>query len=458
MTVNQESPSFLMTPESVPEGSRLGPYRLVKLLGQGGMGMVYLAEDTQLQRTVALKVMLPELARRPAAKERFLREARACAKIEHDNIVTIYQVGEDRGVPYLAMPLLKGMTLEDFITKKGPTLRLEQVLKLGREVAQGLAAAHAQGLVHRDIKPGNIWLDASAGGRAKILDFGLARPSEASAQITQSGTIVGTAAFMAPEQARGGAIDARADLFSFGCVLYRLCTGTMPWQGGELVATLLTMASEPPTPILEHTPGLPPRLTDLIMSLLARKPEDRPRSAQEVVKALKALEDDPAARSMPLPSGARPGGVAAKIPGFALLTRRPRLTLAVALAGCLMFAVLTVTAAALVYSYTRSPDTGTVRLETNHDSVRVIVEQNGKQVEVLDKANDMKAALPPGEYHLRLVDDTKTLKLDASQIEVTRNEMVVVTLTEVKEPAYGETPRDPPKDRPHRGPWRRPKR
>jgi len=147
------------------ELGRLGPYRVLKVLGQGGMGVVFQAEDPQLKRPVALKAMLPEVAVKAEARDRFLREARAAAAIEHDHIVTIYQVGEDRGVPYLAMQMLKGMSLEDFLKNTqaaGKTLTLGQILKLGREIARGLAAAHERGLIHRDIKPANIWLDGAA--------------------------------------------------------------------------------------------------------------------------------------------------------------------------------------------------------------------------------------------------------------------------------------------------------
>jgi hypothetical protein len=210
----------VLRPAQAPdEIGRLGPYRVLKLRGQGGMGVVFLAEDPHLQRTVALKVMRPDVARKASARERFLREARATARIEHDHIVTIFQVGEDRGVPFLAMQLLKGMSLEDFLKKKqgdnpGMPLTLGQVLKLGREIAKGLAAAHEKGLIHRDIKPANIWLDATAGGRVKILDFGLARPAAEDTRLTRLGTILGTPAYMAPEQAWGGQTDGRADLFS----------------------------------------------------------------------------------------------------------------------------------------------------------------------------------------------------------------------------------------------------
>src|SRR5262249_7808032 len=157
--------------------------------------------------------------------------------IEHDHIVTIFQVGEDSGVPFIAMQLLKGMSLAEFLQKKqreqpGSLLHPAQILKLGREIAEGLAASHALGLLHRDIKPANTWLGSSSGGRVKILDFGLARPVEESSRLTRLGAVVGTPLYMAPEQARCARIDGRADLFSLGCVLYLLCTGRLPWEAG----------------------------------------------------------------------------------------------------------------------------------------------------------------------------------------------------------------------------------
>jgi serine/threonine protein kinase len=307
MSTNLGSLAFLSPAKAPGEMGRLGPYRVLKVLGQGGMGVVFLAEDPQLQRTVALKAMLPEAAKRPGAKERFLREARATAKIEHDHIVTIYQVGQDRDVPYLAMQLLKGMSLEDFLKKKqggktGMPFTLDQVLKLGRELAKGLAAAHERGLIHRDIKPANIWLDSSAGGRVKILDFGLVRADEDDKPLTQIGTIVGTVAYMAPEQARGVRIDARADLFSLGCVLYRLCSGRLPFHGKDAMETLISVSTEEPMPVQDLNPQLPMKLSRLIMKLLAKKPEDRPASAKAVVEAIQAIETSLPTMQVTLPS------------------------------------------------------------------------------------------------------------------------------------------------------------
>ena len=184
--------------------------------------------------------MLPAMAATASARERFLREARTAAAIEHDHVVTIYQVGEDRGVPYLAMQLLKGESLDDRL-KRQSKLPVAEVLRIGREIAQGLAAAHERGLIHRDIKPANLWLEGEH-GRIKILDFGLARAAQDSVHLTQSGLIVGTPSFMAPEQSRATGVDHRADLFSLGCVLYRCCTGRLPFKGTDTISILASLA------------------------------------------------------------------------------------------------------------------------------------------------------------------------------------------------------------------------
>jgi serine/threonine protein kinase len=240
---------------------RLGPYRVVKVMGAGGMGVVFLAEDPALHREVALKVMLPDRAQKPGARERFLREARAAAQIQHDNIVTIYHVGEDRGVPYMAMQLLKGTSVEDWLAAGNrPTLR--HTLRIARETAQGLAAAHSRGLIHRDIKPANLWLEDRSTGRfgrrdrsvrVKILDFGLARAASDEMHLTQQGHVLGTPSYMSPEQARGKPIDARSDLFGLGCVLYRLLTGALPFIAPETLAVLYAILY--PEGVISQSPG-----------------------------------------------------------------------------------------------------------------------------------------------------------------------------------------------------------
>jgi serine/threonine protein kinase len=266
---------------------RLGPYRVLKQLGVGGMGIVYKAEDISLQRPVALKVMRPDRAADPEARQRFLREARATAALKHAHIVTIYQVGEDRGVPFFAMEYLRGQPLDTWL-EHGHRATIPQVLRLGRELARALAAAHERGLIHRDIKPANIWLEAPH-GRAKILDFGLAFQTHEPGRLTQSNVIVGSPGYMAPEQAHAAAVDARTDLFSLGCVLYHLCTGVAPFQGPSAVALLLAVVMETPQSVRELNPDVPPALATLIHQLLAKDPVHRPASAQAVLTALQAI-------------------------------------------------------------------------------------------------------------------------------------------------------------------------
>jgi serine/threonine protein kinase len=355
--------ALLAPPQAADELGRLGGYRVLEVLGCGGMGIVFRAEDVQLGRAVALKVMRPELGASGSALPRFLREARAMAAIEHEHIAAIYQAGEERGVPFLAMQFLRGETLEARLRRAG-RLSPGEVLRIGREVAEGLAAAHERGLVHRDVKPSNIWLEDDPltpppplprrgegekdkpqlpplssvgeggggvrGGRVKLLDFGLARQVRDSAHVTREGAIVGTPAYMSPEQARGAALDGRSDLFSLGCVLYRLCTGVVPFAGSDVVATLVAVATEPAAPPRQLNPEVPPRLSALIEQLLAKQPGDRPASASAVADALAALERDPeGAAPLPAPPRRRPlavvvGALAVLVPaiaGFYLASR-----------------------------------------------------------------------------------------------------------------------------------------
>jgi len=286
--------------------------------------MVFQARDPRLRRDVALKVIRPELVARADVRERFLQEAQAIAAIEHDNIVAIFQVDEDRGIPYLAMPLLRGQTLEDRL-KQGP-LSVEQMLAIGREIAAGLAAAHEHGLIHRDIKPGNIFLQnrdpalqsAPDSSLVKILDFGLAQavqtaekgelrasaigktPSESpstpvadapgSPKTSPPGKVLGTPAYMAPEQVQGEDVDARSDLFSLGCVLYRMATGKAPFAGRDVINVLIEVATvQPPSPRTLN-PQLPVAFSNLIVKLLSKRPDDRPPTARSVVATLETIE------------------------------------------------------------------------------------------------------------------------------------------------------------------------
>ncbi len=307
---------FLSPPQGPDEIGRLAHYRVMRLMGQGGMGVVFEAIDTHLQRSVALKVMKPDIAKDEAARQRFLREARVTASVQSDHIVVIHQVGQINNVPFLAMELLRGEPLDKWLEQHGRPSLME-ALRIGTEIARGLAAAHQLGLIHRDIKPANIWLEARSQGvgdpdsgirgqdikaegedgkrialtpgRVKILDFGLARIARDPTHLTHSGLVLGTPAYMAPEQAEGGDVDARGDLFSVGCVLYELATGTKAFTGTTTMAVLMSVAMKDPLPPQDLNPDLPPALCELILGLLAKKPADRPASAQQVVEALSAI-------------------------------------------------------------------------------------------------------------------------------------------------------------------------
>ncbi len=324
---------FLTPPQAPDELGRLGPYRILRVLGAGGMGVVYQAEDPNLKRHVALKAMLPALASSASARQRFLREAQSAAAIEHDHIVHIYQVAEDRGIPFLAMQFLRGEPLDQRLARE-TKLPLGEVVRIGRETATGLAAAHARGLIHRDIKPANLWLEGET-GRVKILDFGLARAAADDVHLTQPGAIMGTPAYMAPEQAGGQSVDARCDLFSLGCVLYRLSTGVQPFAGSDAISTLMAVATHHPSPPCVVDRRVPVALSELIMRLLAKKPEDRPESALAVVASLRALEPAPTplAPAKPRPAPPRKKAKTVKPPA-----RRHALGLGLAALGLVLVA------------------------------------------------------------------------------------------------------------------------
>jgi formylglycine-generating enzyme required for sulfatase activity/serine/threonine protein kinase len=290
--------TFLAGPQSPDELGRLGGFRVLRLLGEGGMGLVLEAEDPGLKRRVALKVMRPEVATHPQARERFLREARATAALTHDHVITIHQVGEDNGVPFLAMSLLKGETLEARLQREG-RLPIPEVVRIGREIAEGLVAAHAAGLVHRDVKPANVWLEAPK-GRVKLLDFGLARAQTTTDRLTRTHVVLGTPAYLAPEQASGKA-EPGSDLFSLGVVLFEMAAGRRPFDGPDLMALVVQMATQEPLPLKKVRPEVPARLSDLVKRLLAGKPVQRPASAQVVSQELAALEG-PAISTPPAPS------------------------------------------------------------------------------------------------------------------------------------------------------------
>lgn len=264
---------------------RLGAYEVIELVEAGGMGIVLRAFDSSLERVVALKVLYPLLAAHPAARQRFLREARLAASIRHDHVVTIYAVADANGLPFFAMEFIEGESLARRLERDGP-LAVPALVRVGREIAAGLAAAHDRGIVHRDIKPANVLLE-TATGRAKLTDFGLARAVD-DAGLTRIGYVPGTPEYLSPEQARGEPSDVRSDLFSLGCVLYAAAAGRSPFHAGTALAALRRVAELNPRPLHRVNPAVPRWLSELVRRLLSKAPAQRPPSAKAVLEQLEA--------------------------------------------------------------------------------------------------------------------------------------------------------------------------
>lgn len=297
--VGEMSLDFLEPSDSPAMLGRLGQYDVIEPLGCGGMGIVLKGYDQDLNRYVAIKVLAPHYATSSAARKRFAREGQASAAVVNPHVVAIHGVSTDGRLPYLVMPYVRGESLQQRIDQAGP-LKLKEVLRIGMQAARGLQAAHEQGLVHRDIKPGNILLERGV-DRVLLTDFGLARAVD-DASMTRSGVIAGTPQYMSPEQARGDAVDHRSDLFSLGSCLYAMCAGRPPFRADNTMGLLNRIVEGSSRPICEVNPDVPPWLGTIISWLHSKKPEDRFESAGELADLLeRCLAHVQQPQAQPLP-------------------------------------------------------------------------------------------------------------------------------------------------------------
>ncbi len=451
---NETSFDFLQ-PCDVPDRlGKLGPYEVIEVTGRGGMGVVFRAHDPKLNRVVAVKVLAPEFAANPTARKRFLREARAAAAVSHPHVVTIHAVEEAGNTPYLVMEYIDGQSLEDKIEREG-TLQLEAILRIGSQIAAGLAAAHGQGLVHRDIKPANILLENGV-ERVKITDFGLARVVD-DVSVTRTGDVAGTPEFMSPEQAQGLAIEHRSDLFSLGSVLYAMCTGRSPFRGDTVVAALRRVCDDVPRPIREVNPEIPEHLVSLIDRLLAKNPDERFQTAEEVAELLsrhladlqhptKSPSPDPLANTVEARQRTEPSVRPAW--AFCRSWRRPWLV-----AGLVLLAVLMglgVTEATGVTHFAATViriATGESTLVIKIDDPAISVTIEGEDI-LIQGAGTSEIRLKPGTYRLRAEKGGQPVAIEQELVSITRGGREVVNVKLLPLAAETETGEvEPPRQR-----------
>jgi biopolymer transport protein ExbD len=410
----------------------LGPYEVIEVIGRGGCGVVLRAFDKKLGRVVAVKVLAPEHAANPAAKQRFEREARAAAAVSHPHVVTIHAVNEEHRTPYLVMECIDGQSLQEKLDKSGQ-MPIREILRIGMQTAHGLAAAHKQGLMHRDVKPANVLLENGV-ERVKLTDFGLARAVD-DVGMTQTGVVTGTPAYMSPEQAEGRAVDHRSDLFSLGSVLYAMATGRAPFRAGSTVATLRRVCDDEPRPIREVNPDLPEWLEPIVQKLHAKQPEDRFQTAQEVAELLGNLlaeVQNPTGNPSLVAASAAPrtrpvASVDARPHSTDRRSARRRWTVAAAVLLVLLTGVgLTEATGVTRFSPTIvryfSP-AGTLVVEVDDPDVSVSID--GEEV-VITGAGAREIRLKPGRYAVVATKDGKPVRRELVTVE--RNGRQVVRI------------------------------
>jgi hypothetical protein len=414
--------SFLGPPSEPGSLGRLDHYEVLEVVGRGGTGAVLRARDTKLSRVVALKVLAAPLAASGTARRRFAREARAAAAVRDDHVIAIHAVRDDAPLPYLVMEFIDGCNLEALLRKGGP-LEVKEVLRIGIQIASGLAAAHRLGLVHRDVKPANILLENGV-QRVKLTDFGLARAAD-DASLTQTGFIAGTPLYMAPEQANGEPLGPRADLFSLGSVLYELCTGRPAFRAPTIAAVIRRVCDEAPHPIREVNPDIPEGLCRVIARLHAKSPADRPASAQEVADLLAELLAKLNQGGPRLADGTSVGPGRARQAGP---TRRRWLCAAAALVllcvGLGLSEATGVTNVRGTVIRLLSPE-GTLVVEIDDPGVSVTVD--GGDV-VISGAGVKEVRLKPGQYKVQASKDGKVVRQEL--VTVNRNGRQIVRISQ----------------------------
>ena len=403
---------------SVENGQAIGQFGLFKIeqrLGAGSSGVVYLATDTSLSRKVAIKILRPSLG--DAAKARFLTEAKATAAMDHPNVVSIYQVGIQNGLAFIAMKWTAGETLAARLNSEVALSECE-IRKICSQIALGLSAAHDNGLIHRDIKPANIWLE-SATGDVKILDFGLVRAADENLSLTLTGMLAGTPSYMSPEQSRGGDIDARSDLFSLGCVLYQMLTGKLPFQGSNVLSMLQAIQNDHPTHPQDIDSDAPGELAALAMSLLQKAPGARPPSAAAVSEAFQS--DSTKWSFSPCIQPRRTNGIASNWKKTA------------AAVACLVAACFIGFACLLAPQIIRiATNQGQLVIETSDPDVKIQIVGSDGNVLIVDLQTDQQIDIKAGNYELKPLGENNSIVLDRETLIMSRGGKEVVRVSKVE--------------------------
>jgi hypothetical protein len=438
-------------PEALPpELARHERYRVVRLLGVGGMGAVYEAEHRVMQRPVALKVIKRAYTASPAAVERFRREVRAAARLSHPNVVATTDAEDAGETHFLVMEYVEGTDLGRLVQERGP-LPVDRACDYIRQAALGLQHAFEQSMVHRDLKPHNLMLTPD--GRVKILDFGLARfASEAAeaAGLTSTGIVLGTVDYIAPEQADNAhQADIRSDIYSLGCTLYHLLAGQPPFPTGTSLQKVMAHVEKKPQLLTELRPDLPEELMPVLERMMAKNPMDRYQTPAEVALALEPFTVAAAVARAPRP---RPRVRATDLSRTVVLEktpvrkrRRPWFLIAAAILAILVAGLLGVG----VYRITT--DKGELVIQTDNDDVEVVVSKGGKVVKILDTKSGKHVTLNSGEYELALKDDKEGLKLSPVKMTLNRGETVLATITRAGGLGGEAAAEPPPATRPSRG-------